>query len=166
MLAYIDELLAFSKEQHQETAQHSLFASHGTATLTLPDAPPAPMSDMLQWERELLGLYISGHPLDAHKEKLEKLGATIADVTRGLLGVEQIIAGILTEVKPFTTKKGERMAFVTLTDYGSSIECVIFPKTYAEKRDLVVPQACVAFKGRVAERNGERSFIVEKIKRL
>lgn len=166
MLAFIDELLTFNKEQHREMAQTSLFASHGNPTLSLPEAESASERDMLAWERELLGLYVSGHPLDEHKEKLTRLGASINDVKRGLVGVESVVAGILTEVKPFTTKKGERMAFVTLADLEGDIECVIFPRTYAEKRELIVTEACVACKGRVAERNGERSFIVEKIKRL
>lgn len=166
LLAHIDELLVFNKERHSASSQTSLFSADGHASLSLPDAPPAPMSDMLKWERELLGLYVSGHPLDAHKETLAQLGATIDQVKRGLLGVEQVVAGILTEVKPFTTKKGERMAFVTLVDFSGSIECVIFPATYAEKRDIITGESCVAFRGRVAERNGERSFVVDKVKKL
>lgn len=166
LLAYMDELLAFNKDQNQGVAQTSLFTVGGSASLSLPDAEPASKHDMLRWERDLLGLYVSGHPLDEHREKLERLGQTIADAKHGYLGVETVIAGILTDVKPLTTKKGERMAFVTLTDFSGDIECVVFPKTYAEHRNTIVPEGCIACKGRVTERNGERSFVVDKVKKL
>ncbi len=167
MLRYIDELLTFNKEQSADKAQVSLFASsEDTGTLTLPEAEQASQSDMLRWEKELLGLYISGHPLDEYKERLEKFGRTITDVKRGYVGADTIAAGILTEVKPFTTKKGDKMAFIKLSDYGDTIEAVAFPKIYNEFRNILVQENCVAFKGRTNERNGERSFVIDKVKAL
>jgi len=167
MLTYMDELLSFAKEQGQEVAQTSLFASvDGHNTLTLPEADPAPLASMLKWEKELLGLYVSGHPLDEHKERLERLGQSIQDVKRGFAGVQTVVAGILSEVKPFTTKKGDKMAFLKLTDYDDTIEAVAFPKIYEEYKEKLVQENCVAFKGRVNERNGEKSFVVDKVKNL
>lgn len=167
MFTFIDELLVYNKEQASDTAQVSLFSvAENSTELTLPAAEQAPMGDMLKWEKELLGLYISGHPLDEHKEKLEKFGRTIEDVRRGYIGVETVMMGILSEVKPFTTKKGDKMAFIKVSDYGSTIEAVIFPKTYTEYREMLTQEKCVALKGRVNERNGERSFIIEKVKAL
>lgn len=167
MLTYIDELLAYNKENVSGTAQNSLFSTLKSAgTLTLPPAEQAPQSDMLRWEKELLGLYISGHPLDAHKARLEKFGQTIEDAKRGYVGVETVIAGILSEVKTFTTKKGDKMAFIKIADYNSSIEAVAFPKIFNEYRNILLKENCVALKGRINERNGERSFVIEKVKAL
>ena len=167
MLKYIDDLLSFSKEQSADKAQVSLFANtEGTNKLTLPECEQAPQSDMLKWEKELLGLYISGHPLDEYKERLEKFGSNISDVKRGYVGSDTIAAGILTEVKQFTTKKGDKMAFIKLGDYTDTIEAVAFPKTYNQYRDILVQENCVAFKGRTNERNGERSFVIDKVKEL
>lgn len=167
MLTHSDSLLAFMREQQQELNQGSLFSAiGGGSTLTLPDAPLAPRSDMLKWEKELLGLYVSGHPLDAYAEVRTKIGTTIRSEKLGYLGLETKITGILTEVKPFITKKGDKMAFLKLADYEDSIEAVVFPKVYAEFRELLVPENCVAFKGKVTERNGERSFMVDKVKAL
>ncbi len=164
MLTHLEHLLTFSKDAARDAGQASLFGS--VATLSLPDAEPAPITAMLRWEKELLGLYVSGHPLDAHREKLASLGRTITDTKHGYPGVDAVIAGILTEVKPLTTKKGDKMAFLSLADYSGSIEAVAFPKVFEEYRELLVPEACVAFKGKVNERNGERSFVVDKVKRL
>jgi len=166
LLAYLDELLAFNKEQHQDTTQVSLFVGIHDHQLNLPEAPEAPVSDMLAWEKELLGLYVSGHPLDAYRDKLARLGHTLADVKRSAAGVEQVVAGIVRDVRPLTTKKGDKMAFVRLADFGDALEAVAFPKVYTEFRDLLQPEQCLALKGRLTERNGERSFIIEKIKPL
>jgi DNA polymerase-3 subunit alpha len=164
MHTYLDELLIFNREQGQEVAQGSLFGS-GAGTLTLPECEQASMRDMLTWEKELLGLYVSGHPLDEHKERLKNFG-TIEEVKKQYVGIEVSVAGILTEVKPFTTKKGDRMAFLKLSDYESTIEAVAFPRTYTEYREVLQPDTCVAFKGKLNERNGEKSFLVDKAKRL
>ncbi len=167
MLTHIDELLAFNKEQQKEVSQVSLFSGvHGAGTLSLPEAAESPMRSILAWEKELLGLYLSGHPLDEHRERLERFGRNINDVKNGLIGVEQVVAGILVSVRTLTTKKGDKMAFLKLEDMSGDIEAVAFPKVYHEHRDKLVQEACVAFKGRVNDRNGERSFIVEKVKTL
>ncbi len=162
MLRYIEDLLAFYREQQQGSMQVSLF---GGSTLTLPECEQATMRDMLTWEKELLGLYVSGHPLDAHKERLAKFN-TVAEVKNGYIGIETAVAGILIEVKPLTTKKGDRMAFLKIADYGDSMEAVAFPEVYSTYREILVPNSCVAFKGKVNARNGERSFLVDKVKGL
>jgi DNA polymerase-3 subunit alpha len=167
MLTYLEDLLSFNKDFAKEKTQSSLFASNDEhKTLHLPEAEEALQSDMLKWEKELLGLYISGHPLDTHKERLASRHQTIADAKRGHAGIETVVGGILSEVKPFTTKKGDRMAFLKLSDYVDTMEAVVFPKTYTEYKEILQPEKCVVFKGRVNDRNGEKSFVVEKVKEL
>ena len=65
-----------------------------------------------------------------------------------------------------TTKKNDQMLFVKLTDLTGSIEAVVFPRTYQECKALFVPEACLALKAKVSERNGEKSLIIERGKRL
>jgi len=167
MLKYIEDILTFNKEFSKEQTQTSLFASvTDKKTLTLPEVQEAPQADMLSWEKELLGLYVSGHPLDPYYKKLQEKNQTIKVAKRIFLGVEVKVGGILSEVKTFTTKKGDKMAFLKLSDYSDSIEAVIFPKTYAEYRDILVPDMCVIIKGKVNERNGERSLVIDKIRVL
>jgi DNA polymerase-3 subunit alpha len=168
MRTHLETILTFTKEQSKEIAQASLFGSLGDSaqTLTLPEAPEADKRDMLKWEKELLGLYVSGHPLDEHRERLTRIGRTIAIAKNGHVGLETIIGGMLTEVKPFTTKKGDKMAFLKIADFEDSVEAVVFPKTFKEFRELLVPESCVALKGKFSERNGEKSFLIDKVKAL
>ncbi len=167
MLAHLEDLLTFNKEQSKDTAQVSLFsATDGHNSLSLPEAEEAPMTDLLRWEKELLGLYVSGHPLDPFKERLVERRQNVASAKKCFSGLETVVAGILSEVKLFTTKKGDKMAFIKLSDYDDTIEAVAFPKTYAKYKDILVQENCVAFKGKVKDRNGEKSFIIDKIKEL
>ncbi len=74
--------------------------------------------------------------------------------------------GLLEEVKPILTKKGDKMVFLKIADYTGSIEAVAFPKTYKEYETLFQPDACVAIKGRLSNRNGIPSILIEKAKAL
>ena len=185
LLANIDLLLSFHREHAGVPAnQGSLFSAGGGSpvgggqgasgggalapvTLTLRDAPPATMAERLLWEKELLGLYVSGHPLDAHKEKLAKQKMSIRDAKEKFpKGAETVIAGLLESLQYILTKNGERMAFGRLSDYSGSVEVVVFPRTLKENEALVVAGTCVMLKGRFSLRNGESSFVVERAKAL
>lgn len=171
MLANIDDLLRFNKETAGTTNQDSLFGlmtdTSTVPTLRLKDTPPAQMEERLLWEKELLGLYLSGHPLDKHKGKLEKRDMNIKEVKEIMReGMMAIAYGLLEEVKPITTKKGDKMLFVKIADYSGSIEAVVFPKTLKEYEAIFTPDNCVAIKGRLSQRNGIPSIVVEKAKAL
>lgn len=169
MLTNMDTLLLYNREHGESSSnQDSLFGSLPTVnTLRLMDAPEATQSDRLLWEKELLGLYVSGHPLDQFKEKLAKRQGTINQMKEhSREGITAIIAGIVEESKPIFTKSGDKMAFVRIADYDGSIEAVIFPKTLIQYADLLQPQKCIALKGKFSGRNGEKSLIVEAVKAL
>jgi DNA polymerase-3 subunit alpha len=166
MLASIEILLAFNKEANEVSDQVSLFGAT-ESTVRLTTAPPTPLAQKLAWEKELLGLYVSGHPLDAHQARLERFGKTITTVVEGAKeGVEVMAAGILSEVKPIITKKGEKMAFGTLTDKSGGVEIVAFPKTFADIRELFTPERCIAVKGKFSRRNGEASILIDAVRAL
>jgi len=169
MLANMETMLTYNREHGETSAnQDSLFGSlPSTAALRLTDAPPASTGERLTWEKELLGLYISGHPLDQFKEKLAKRSHTINQLKETYReGVTAVIAGIVEEAKPIFTKSGDKMAFVKVADYDGTIEAVVFPKTLVQFAELLQPQKCIALKGRFSGRNGEKSIIVEAVKAL
>ena len=171
LLGNTEEALLYNREQSKgPTQQNSLFGALGAETsfseLTLKQSEPANKTDKLSWEKELLGLYVSGHPLDEHREKLEKREMTIARIKSLATELVVIAAGIVEEVKPVVTKKGDSMAFVKIADFSGMIEVVIFPKIFAEFKNILVKEKCIAIKGRTSERNGEKSIIAEKIKIL
>ncbi|MES2436698.1 MAG: DNA polymerase III subunit alpha [Patescibacteria group bacterium] len=171
MLANIDDLLKYNKESTATHDQDSLFGLMADTTtvpsLRMKDAPAATGPEMLVWEKELLGLYISGHPLDQHQAKMTRVEMNIKKTKEVLKdGMMAVVYGLLEEVKPINTKKGDKMAFLKLSDYSSSIEAVAFPRTLKEFESMLQQDNCIAIKGKFSLRNGTPSILVEKVKVL
>lgn len=170
LLGNIEALLAYNKEAATTSQTSSLFSlmtdTSSVPTLKLKEVPKAPQKECLKWEKELLGLYVSGHPLDAFKEKL----ANKITVKRIMESAKEnevvVISGILEEIKPITTKKGDAMAFIKITDFSGSIEMVVFPKVFTIFKNLLVPEACLSIKGKISHREGEISLMVDAVKSL
>lgn len=172
LLGNIENLLAYNKEHEKRpTNQDSLFGlmsdTSSLPTLKLEPAPAIHPRQRLAWEKELLGLYVSGHPLDQYREAIEKSGMNIAKAKETLKdGAEATFACTIEEAKQIATKKGDLMAFLKVADFTGSLEAVVFPKTLATYRTLLNPDACIALKGKMSERNGQKSIIIDKIKVL
>ncbi|MBI4093682.1 DNA polymerase III subunit alpha [Candidatus Kaiserbacteria bacterium] len=172
LLAHIDLLLNYHREHMKAPIdQDSLFSStmlgtSGKAVLKLPGSNPATLEERLAWEKELLGLYVSGHPLDKHKAKFSDSKKTIKYAKEYLRGVETVIAGFVEQARVNMTKNGERMSFLKIADFSDTIEAVVFPRTFKEYEPLIAPGSCVVLKGRISERNGEASFVVDRAKAL
>jgi DNA polymerase-3 subunit alpha len=172
MLANTDIMLTFNREASASanSAQNSLFDSFGggpKARLDLADTAPATQSDKLRWEKELLGLYISGHPLDRLRETFEKRETDIRRVKQELKeGMMAVVAGLVETSKQIITKSGDKMLFATLTDLSDAIEVVVFPKLFAECREHLEAEKCVAVKGRISHRNGGISMVAEAVKAI
>jgi DNA polymerase III subunit alpha len=175
----IDSMLAFNREHvaGKESSQDSLFGGMDTAIneLTLVPCDPATKEQKLIWEKELLGIYVSGHPLDQFKAELEKR-LPIGEIKRAVaekmeiamvrMKGELVTAGMIENVKELLTKKGDRMAFILLANQTDNIEMVAFPEVFQQNKDLLVPGTCVAIKGKLSIRNDEPSILVDKIKAL
>ncbi len=169
MLANMEILLEYNKESVVNGDQNSLFGalSGGPTLLRMNEAPPASSTERLAWEKELLGLYISGHPLDQFKEKLKSQSTNLKNIKEKTKEGEMVVVGgFIEELRPVITKSGERMAFIKLTDLTDSIEAVAFPRTLTEFSSILAPDECIAVKARLSLRNGEKSLIVEKAKKL
>lgn len=168
IMANIETMLEYNKERQNIGSQASLFGeSSKEMALTLTKAPPAEMMEKLKWEKELLGLYVSGHPLEKFADKIEKSGMNIKKIREEMkVGLPATFACIVDEVKEIITRTNERMAFVKLTDLTGTIEGVIFSKPYQELHTIVVTDACIAVSTRITERNGEKSLVIEKAKEI
>lgn len=169
MLASLDLLLEYHRDAIKESSHHSLFEGlrSDASDLRLPKAPAAALEQKLAWEKELLGLYVSGHPLERFKEKLAKRTTTIKELREKLSpGMTAVAAGIIEDIRMVSTRSGDQMAFIKLTDFDGSIEAVIFPRSFAEYKKILKPEACIALKGRLSKRNGELSLVAEQLKAL
>ena len=137
-------LLTYGNRVQEKKAmgQASLFATEGDAGegdrqhLDIEEYPNLEEADKLRLEAELMGIYVSGHPLNQYRELMEKLSsiaiANIPDVppgradNRGRCERDFVLSGLLVGIKPILTKKGDRMAFATLEDLTGKIECIIY----------------------------------------
>lgn len=173
LLHNVDDALEYHKAHARERAsnQESLFSlmaeKHALPTLRMRPAPEISQESKLAWEKELLGLYISGHPLEKHREKLERSGSSIKKLNEDARdGMATILAGIIEEHKLVITKKNEHMAFLRIADFTGSIEVVVFPRTFTEVKEFLAVDKMVAIKGKFSRRNDSPSVIAEKVKAL
>ena len=170
LLGNTEEALNHNREIGKiDQNQISLFSGAETAgpEFKLKKAPHATKEEKLAWEKELLGLYVSGHPLDKHREKLEKKEINIKKIKEELKeGMLCAISGIIEEVKIVFTKNNDQMAFIKLTDLSGTIETVAFPKIFQGNKNLFIQDKCISIKGRISNRNGETSILIEGVKEL
>jgi DNA polymerase III subunit alpha len=173
MLANLEDMLAYNHESSKQNEnQVSLFGGGDNANVKAPEfkfkgGEEATQKDKLLWEKELLGLYISGHPLDRLREKLESRDINIKKIKEELgNGFPVTIAGIIENSRQVITKNNERMAFLKIADFTGSIEAVAFPSIFKESIDILIAEKCIALTGKVSNRNGEKSIIIEGVKEV
>jgi DNA polymerase-3 subunit alpha len=139
LLAGLDRAILYGQQQRKmrEIGQNSLFgfgASDGDAgdDFILPDVPDHPQQQLLAWEKELLNLYLSAHPLAHVAQFLKKrVNAYAVSLSDEWAGQKVTLGGRITEMRRITTKRGDQMLAVQLEDLTGGIEVVVFPKTFA-----------------------------------
>ncbi len=133
--------VAQNAQAERDRGQMSLFGNGEeapTATVTLTDAPEYDPLERLMREKEQLGFYVSGHPLEEYSDIIENYtSASTQTLLEHRIDSEVDVAGMITEVKNITTKKGDPMAVIGLEDLEGAIEVVIFPGAYKTAGDLV-----------------------------
>jgi hypothetical protein len=172
LLQSIDELLRvnqIAKKASSPTA--SLF---GEQVLKAPEpnllpTQPATPPERLKWEKELLGFYLSSHPLEEHRKMIEKTQAKpISEVLKGANEYSIVrIAGVIEQVKKIQTKKGDTMLFATVQDFSPEpLEVVVFSNTLSQNPQIWEVNTAVVIEGKISLRNGEKKFIAEKALKL
>src|SRR5262249_58013714 len=107
-------------------------------------------AQQLAFEKEAMGLYMSGHPLERFSEELQAFGAQrIGDLSQSLADVW--VAGIVSGVRPLKTKKGDRMAVFTADDIAGGVEGVVFPETFGKHRHLIAARPMLLGRGTIGE---------------
>ncbi len=162
LLNNIDSLLAFSQKKQREldSGQTDLFGSDQSTTsnVKIPLGPEETIytkKDYLKWERELMGLYLSSHPLSDFEKLLSEKVHPIKDVTYKHEDKRAVIGGIVTDVRIIQTKNGQNMAFVRLSDMSGEIELLLFPKVFAETSWLWIIDKVLIVEGDVNTKDRE-----------
>ncbi|MFQ5669769.1 MAG: DNA polymerase III subunit alpha [Acidobacteriota bacterium] len=162
LMAGLDGVLeaAQKAQKDQATGQASLFGAVGETPApqeaSLPACEPWTDHETLGFEKEALGFYLSGHPLEDYAREVKDFGThTTADLRRGAGGASVAVAGIITAIRKRKTRKGDWMALVTLEDLEGICDVVVFPDLLERARALLQEDAAVLVSGRAEHQNGE-----------
>jgi DNA polymerase-3 subunit alpha len=155
------------RQRDREAGQSSLFGVLGggggqrAAPERIPDAPPWPEAERLAFEKESLGFFISGHPLERFRQEI----AQWASATTGSLGAaaangEVTVGGIVTALRLIKTKKGDRMASFFLEDIEGSVETLVFPEAYKKAAGRLADDQIVLVKGKAEVQDDGRAKLL------
>lgn len=173
LLAHLDEIVAYSqsvKKGQIRTSQASLFVGSAAAlpSFLKPRAEEAASAkDKLAWEKELLGLYISGHPLDSvlnlSNYRVQSIREVLAPrAHRNGNGNGITVACVITAIKKVMTKFGQTILFVTVEDKSGMLEMVVFADTARKNPSLWRENALIVARGKMSARNGDPKFICDQ----
>lgn len=161
---------AQKKQEERSIGQVSLFESGGEGDesrgLDIQVVEDFDDREKLGHEQQLMGIYVSGHPLDRFEGVIEQLASHQVASIQELEGDSKrdvSLAGLIGERKNILTKKGDRMCFAQLEDLSGKIECIVFPKVFAEFEDLLGSEDPVVMKGHVNLSEEPRKFFPNKI---
>jgi DNA polymerase-3 subunit alpha len=182
MLLNVERVMEFSKNYQEAKARGQFMMFGAEEMLELAPCPANKRSDnrtYLAWEKELIGLYVSSHPLNAVLPKLQQLATfhlvhhLIADHNSedsggsddekdDLNGRPVAVAGLIESMRTVTTKKGDSMAIVRLEDMTGSIDCVFFPKVWERHKEEIKPDALFLVYGKADTSRGDPQVIVDR----
>ncbi|PIZ71594.1 MAG: DNA polymerase III subunit alpha [Candidatus Portnoybacteria bacterium CG_4_10_14_0_2_um_filter_44_20] len=170
-LLNMETLLSYAKEtqKNKSNGQISLFGSNSKVAnhqLKLAEVPPATKKEKLFWERELLGLYISGHPMREYKELLEKNSLPIGKITKQMAGKQVKVGGIINKIRKIVTRTGRPMLFVQIEDSQSKTEVIVFPNVLDKTATIWQEDKMVLITGKVSDRDEEIKIICDSVKEI
>lgn len=169
LLAILDAAVGIAQREQKDAmnGQIGLFGEEimgDAAEIKLPKIEEVSEAERLEWEKDTTGFYITGHPLDRFRRKLDNL-PRIVTLEKGIVEDKQLvrIGGLLLETKRITTKKGETMCFATLEDYTARIEVTVFPRVFYQNVNLLVPDTAVVIQGKIDSADEKVKILADRI---
>ncbi len=172
MAAILDQAMeqAQAIQRSRESGQISLFAAmdekiqEKSNTIPLPDIEEWPKQEILAAEKETIGFYITGHPLDDYREELEEIVSTnIRDLAEANDGSRVRIGGVLRSYQAKKSKKGDPMAFIELEGVSAHIEIIVFPQLFASCSHLLTEDHPLIVQGRLQNEDGRMNVVADDI---
>lgn len=169
LLNNIDSMLIYANriQKQKSNGQTDLFS--GSLNVKMPSVTKFKLdttgvqhylsNEYLTWERELLGIYVSEHPLEAFSTILQELTVSIQDLTSAHDGRNVTLGGLVTSNREIITKKGQKMSFVTLSDQSSDIELIVFPNVYQQTIGIWDIDNVVIVKGKLTSTDKDGNII-------
>jgi DNA polymerase-3 subunit alpha len=177
LLENLESIVVYSqrKQADKKTGQSNLFDLVGDVDVVNDEKVDLKYTDdfddkeKLQYEMELLGIYVSGHPLDKYQAIIKQISTMPIGEVQEFQGTDKrqmVFCGLIREHKSFISKKGDKMAFATLEDLTGRMECIIFPRTYEQYSQYLTVDEPIALEGFVNLSESPRKFFPEKIFKL
>ena len=168
LLASLDRLVGVSNSHFQaiRAGQMSLFGAESgiTENITLPEVNNVNQREMLNWERDLIGLYLSDHPLSSYQKQLSQIVTYFSGQLSEAQHEEKVrVAGLVTNVRPYQTKAGKPMGFVTLEDIQGVIDLVMFPRTWTQYTDILTVGEIIIIEGKVDANSSPPKILVDSV---
>ena len=176
LLPIVEHILGLSASLHRarDVGQMSLFgeatglrlAAEDTLLTARSQAPEVPKKDILGWEKDLIGAYVSEHPMAQALLRLsDVVTPSIGALSGEMDGRQVVIAGMLQRARRHITKKGDEMAFVTLEDLDGTCDVIVFPRVWAQTKQMWRPERVLVVGGRLdARRRDEPSLLCDWVK--
>jgi DNA polymerase-3 subunit alpha len=164
-MAVVEEMLEYGHKVMAQSTSHDLFAGAGMEITRV--APKLPLiqawssAEELAREKEALGFWISGHPLDRYRDELTSFAtANTAELDQIVDGREVTMGGVVAKVNQMTDKKGNLMAFATLEDFTGQAELLVFSDCFEKSKGVLQTDQMVLVTGRVSTREGKRPNVI------
>jgi DNA polymerase-3 subunit alpha len=140
--------------------------SNGGNALELPPADEVSKRQKLSWERELLGIFVSDHPLSSYQDFIKNYSTPITQLNGDHDGKQARVSGIITKIHKILTRNGEQMIFATIEDMQKSMEAVVFPKKYADNSEIWHEDNVVMVEGKINNKDGALKILVDKVEEI
>ncbi|MFA5777222.1 MAG: DNA polymerase III subunit alpha [Parcubacteria group bacterium] len=169
-LASLENILNYSKsiQKNKNSNQVSLFGIETLApgSVQMVDSQSATKKEMLSWEKELLGLYVSGHPAEDYQNYFDKMAVPISSIEKGMVGTKISLGGVITKVQKIFLKSQKTMVFATIEDLRGRIELLIFPKILETSESTWQEDKVVVASGTLSDKDGNFKLLVDSAKEI
>ncbi|MEA1937079.1 MAG: DNA polymerase III subunit alpha [Patescibacteria group bacterium] len=173
LLANVEKILIFAKERQKakSNGQFSLFESSDSADdsinkLQLVATKPIDKTEKMAWEKELLGLYVSDHPLKEYAVFLRNNSKVINEITNDDVNQLITVGGIITKIQKIITRAGKSMIFANLEDLTGKIEILVFPRLLESSSEIWEEGSIVFIKGKVSDKDGVFKLLGESARKI
>lgn len=176
MMNAIELILAFGRDAGKVRAlgQTDIFAAMEreskeepvAAEIEFPKLEEVSKKELLGWEKELMGMYLSDHPLGEYKNFLRKNTTSLRELSLDQEGEKVTVGGVITRIQKIITKKGDAMAFAVIEDIGGTVELLVFPKVFSQDQNLWNEGNVVLASGTVSTKDNQIKILLDKVREI
>jgi len=166
LMATLSEAMDVAATAHKESAIGQMtFFAESSSLPKAPDIREWPESQLLNFEKEMIGFYITGHPLAKYEKMLKEYSTAASTGLRDMEDGQKVwFGGIINKIKNTVTKRtGEKMAIMMVEDMEGSVEALVFPNSYKNVSKYIMPNAAIFINGRLSLKEERPKIIVEEI---